>query len=244
MSMRFDMVRTCALTMAGAAMMALGPVSAGAQGADQKPAEGYATLYLTNLTGVSEGNDVVTDLRNMLPRAKIYRVESADAISVQGSAEDIARAQKILADIDQPQKSYRLTYALSDGDSGHAAQHLVVLVSRRSKTILKEGSRVPIVTGSYGHGTDTNTEVQYQDVGMNLEASLEGSGDGLRLRTKIEQTNVAEEKSNVGIQDPLLHQSVLQGESAVVIGKPIVLGSMELAGGKRMEVSVVAEMVK
>jgi hypothetical protein len=86
--------------------------------------------------------------------------------------------------------------------------------------------------------------VQYQDVGMNLESSLEGSGDGLRLRTKIEQTNVAEEKSNVGIQDPLLHQSVLQGESAVVIGKPIVLGSMELAGGKRMEVSVVAEMVK
>jgi hypothetical protein len=30
----------------------------------------------------------------------------------------------------------------------------------------------------------------------------------------------------------------------VVMGKPTVLGSMELAGGKRMEVSVVAETVK
>ncbi len=244
MSMRFDMVRTCALTLAGAVMMAPGPASAVAQGADQKPAESYATLYLTNLTGVSEGNDVVTDLRNMLPRAKIYRVDSADAISIQGSVEDIAAAQKILADIDRPHKGYRLTYTINDGDSGHAAQHLVVLVSQQSKTILKEGSRVPIVTGSYGHGTDTNTQVQYQDVGMNLEATLEGSGEGLRLRTKIEQTNVAEEKSNVGIQDPLVHQSVLQGESAVVLGKPVVLGSMELAGGKRMEVSVVVEMVK
>lgn len=84
MSMTFDTVRTCALTMAGAAMMALGPACAVAQDADQKPAESYATLFLTNLTGVSQGNDVVTDLRNMLPRAKIYRVESANAISVQG----------------------------------------------------------------------------------------------------------------------------------------------------------------
>jgi hypothetical protein len=55
---------------------------------------------------------------------------------------------------------------------------------------------------------------------------------------------VAEEKSNVGIQDPLLHQAVMEGESAIVMGKPIVLGSMELTGGKRMEVSVVAEVVK
>jgi len=78
---------------------------------------------------------------------------------------------------------------------------------------------------------------------MNLEASLDGNGDGLRLRTKIEQTSVADEKSNVGIQDPLIHQSVLQGESAVVLGKPIVLGSMELSG-KHMEVSVVAEGMK
>jgi hypothetical protein len=100
------------------------------------------------------------------------------------------------------------------------------------------------VTGSYGTGSDQNTQVQYQDVGMNLDATLDGSGDGLRLRTKIEQTSVAEEKSNVGIQDPIVHQAVLENESAVVMGKPTVLGSMELAGGKRMEVSVVAETVK
>ena len=54
------------------------------------------------------------------------------------------------------------------------------------------------------------TQCEYQDVGLNLDATLEGSGDGLRLRTKIEQTSVADEKSNVGIQDPLLHQAVLE----------------------------------
>lgn len=235
----------CVLMTAGAvlAMFTVGRAVAQAQSSDQKPAESYATLYLTNLTETYEQNDAVTDLRNMLPRAKIYRVESAHAISMYATAEDIAKAQKILADIDRPRKTYRLTYTVGDGESGHTAR-LVMVVAQASKTTLKQGSRVPIVTGSYGKGTDENTQVQYQDVGMNLEASLDGNGDGLRLRTKIEQTSVADEKSNVGIQDPILHQSVLQGESAVVLGKPVVLGSMELPSGKRVEVSVVAEVVK
>jgi type II secretory pathway component GspD/PulD (secretin) len=232
--------------MAAGAMLAMltaGRAVAQTQSGDPKPAESYATLYLTNLTENYEQNDAVTDLRNMLPKAKIYRVESANAISMHATVEDIAMAQKILADIDRPRKSYRLTYTIGDGDSGHAT-HLVAIVAQRSKTMVKQGARVPIVTGSYGKGADENTQVQYQDVGLNLDATLEGSGDGLRLRTKIEQTSVAEEKSNVGIQDPLLHQSVLECESTVVMGKPIMLGSMELAGGKRMEVSVVAEVVK
>ncbi|HMG84091.1 MAG TPA: hypothetical protein VK574_00020 [Terracidiphilus sp.] len=235
----------CVLMTAGAvlAMATAGHAVAQTQGADQKPAESYATLYLTNLTEVREANDAVTDLRNMLPKAKIYHVESANAISMYATAEDLAKAQKILADIDRPRKTYRLTYTIGDGDSAHAT-HLVAVVAQWSKTMLKQGARVPIVTGSYGKGTDENTQVQYQDIGLNLDATLEGSGDGLRLRTKIEQTSVAEEKSNVGIQDPLLHQSVLECESIVVMGKPIMLGSMELAGGMRMEVSVVAEVVK
>jgi hypothetical protein len=66
----------------------------------------------------------------------------------------------------------------------------------------------------------------------------------MRLRTKFEQSSVADEKSNVGIQDPLIRQSVLEGESAMRPGKPMVVGSMELPGGKQIEVSVVAELVK
>jgi type II secretory pathway component GspD/PulD (secretin) len=236
----------CVLMAAGAVLAIATGACAGAQeqAKEQRPPEAYQTFYLSNSTGQHDANDIQTDLRNLLPRARIFYVESANAISVRGSAEDIAEAQKILSDIDRPRKTYRLTYTVSEGESGHAAQHFVVVISQGNKSILKEGSRVPIVTGSYGNGSDTNTQVQYQDVGLNLDASLEGSGDGLRLRTKVEQTSVAEEKSNVGIQDPLLHQAVMEGESAIVMGKPIVLGSMELTGGKRMEVSVVAEVVK
>jgi len=189
-------------------------------------------------------NDLVNDLRNMLPMAKIYRVESANAISMRASAEDFATAEKILADIDRPRKTYRLTFTIGDGENGHAAQHLAVVVSQGNKTTLKQGARVPIVTGSTGTGSEQNTQVQYMDVGTNLDASIEGNGNGLRLRTKIEETSVADEKSNVGIQDPVIHQSVLEGESAVVPGRPTVVGSMDLPGRKHIEVSVIAEMVK
>ena len=226
-------------------MLATRSAVAQTQSADQKPAESYATLYLTNLTENREANDAVTDLRNMLPKAKIYRVESANAMSIFATAEDLARAQKILADIDRPRKTYRLTYTISDGGTNGGSQRFVMIVGSGNKTTLKQGARVPIVTGTYGTGSDQKTQVQYLDVGINLDATLDGRGDEMRLHTKIEQTSVAEEKSNVGIQDPVIHQSVLEGESAIVMGKPVMLGSVDMPGsGKRVEVSVVAEAVK
>lgn len=221
-------------------------VGAQSQNDEQRPAQVYRTLYLTNLTDQHQAADVVTDLRNMLPRARFYRVESANAISMQGTSEEIAAAQKILADIDRPRRTYRLTYTIGEGATSQGgSQHFVLIATPGNKTSLKQGSRVPIVTGTTGTGSDQNTQVQYMDVGVNVDASLEPSGDELRLYTKFEQTSVAEEKSSVGIQDPLIHQSVLQGESTLAPGKPLVLGSMDLpASGKHVELSVVAEVVK
>ena len=233
----------CAFAAAGAMFVMLSGVraSAQAQGAEQKPAPTYQTIYLKNITDVREMNDLVTDLRNMLPRVRMFQVESANAISIQGSAEEIATAQRIVADIDRPKKTYRLTYAIGEKEGG---QRFVMILTPGNKAALKQGSRVPIVTGAYKDGTGQNPEIQYMDIGVLIEATLVGAGDGMRLRTKIEQTSVAEEKSNVGIQDPVIHQSVLEGDSAVTPGTPISLGSMDVPNGKHGEVRVVAEVVK
>lgn len=234
------------LSVCGMVLTASGALAAAQEPtAEQKPADTYQAFYLTNSTGVQYANDVQTALRNLLPKTKIYYVLTSNALMLRGSAQDLAEAQKILADLDRPRKMYRLTYTLSEGGSREGGQHFVLLVSQGEKTTLKQGSRVPIMTGSYGTGSDQNTQVQYVDVGMNLVASLEGYGEGSRVRTKIEESSVAEEKSNVGIQDPVIRQSVLESDSTVVAGKPIVLGSVDLPGsGKHMEVSVVAEVVK
>jgi len=210
-----------------------------AQSPEPKPPQSYQTFYLKNSTGTSTANDIQTDLRNMLPRASMYYVASENALSIRASAEDMATAQKILADIDRPQKSYRVTYTISEGGGQGEARHLVLVVTPGSKTISKQGTRVPIMTGAYkeGEGATANTQFQYQDVGLSIEASLNGFGDGLRLHSKIEQTSVADEKSNVGIEDPIVKQSVLEASSAFVPGKPLILES----GDRQMQVQVTVD---
>jgi type II secretory pathway component GspD/PulD (secretin) len=142
---------------------------------EHRSAEAYQTLYVAIVTDPREVSDLVNDLRNMLPMAKIYRVESANAISVRASAEDFAIAQKILADIDQPRKTYRLTYTITDSSMQSGSHHFSMLVESENKTSLKQGQKVPIVTGSSGSGSGRNSEVQYMDIGMNLDATPGGA---------------------------------------------------------------------
>ena len=213
--------------------------------AEQRAPEVYQTFYLANASQHDEFNDIQTALRNTLSRARIYGVPTQNAISIRGSAEDLAMAQKVISDLDRPQRLYRLTYTITETDGGKAVgvEHFSLVVKSRGKATLKQGSRVPIVTGAYDvAGTTTpNTQVQYQDVGLSIEATL----DGESLHTKVEQTSVAEEKSVVGSQDPILRQTVLDGTSELMEGKSMVLGALDIPGSTRHEeIAVGWELVK
>jgi hypothetical protein len=74
---------------------------------------------------------------------------------------------------------------------------------------------------------------------------LDGYLDGVRLGTKIVQSGIAEEKSSVGTEDPIIRQTTLEGTSTLVQGKPLVLGSLDVPGSTRhQEVEVVSELVR
>jgi type II secretory pathway component GspD/PulD (secretin) len=211
-------------------------------------AEQYKTFYLTSLTEPNEANEIVTDLRNMLPRAHVYYVSSEGAMSMRGTAEELQLAQRVLADMDRTRKVYRVTYSITESDGGKAVgtQHLAMIVATGGKTDVKQGSRVPIVTGSVDDpASGKSKQVQYVDLGLNIEASLEGSADGLRLRSRIEQSNVADEKSGIGAEDPIIRQTRLEGISTLVEGRPVVLGSLDIPGTSRHEeIEVVSELVR
>jgi type II secretory pathway component GspD/PulD (secretin) len=232
---RMSMTLAMALGLCAAAAMAQGP---------DNQARSYQTFYLKNATSQNAANDIQTAMRNMIPSAKIYYLATENALSFSGRPEDLAQAQKMLADLDRPQQVYRVTYTLSDGHG--APRRLVLLLVPGRRAMAKQGSRVPIMTGSYkeGGGEPANTQFQYVDVGLNVDASMEGYGDGLRLQSKIEETSISEQKSNVGIQDPIVDQSVLESESAVSSGKPATLGSLDMPDGKHMEVQVAIEVVQ
>jgi len=184
----------------------------------------------------------------MLPGAKIYYAPASGALLLRGAPEDIQLAQKIIADLDKIRKTYRLTYTLTelDGNKRVDSQRFTLIMLPGGKAYLKQGSKVPIVTGSTETGGSVqNTQVQYLDVGLNIEASLEGSAEGLRLRSKVEQSALADEKSGLGAQDPVVRQRVIEGTSVLALGKPFLLGSLDMPGSTRhLEIEVVPELVK
>jgi type II secretory pathway component GspD/PulD (secretin) len=229
--------------------------SAGARGQTPGPDSGgsipgarsYETLYLTSAAQINDASDIVTDLRNMLPRAKVYYVRPQNAISIMGTPDDFKLARQILSDMDRPRQTYRLTYTITETSSsqGPETQHVALIAVPGGTTELKQGSRVPIVTGaSDGGNSALRNEVQYLDVGLTIKASLEGTAGNLRLRTRIEQSSVAEEKSGMGAQDPVVRQTSLESMSMLGQGKPVVLGSLDLPGSARhMEIEVSSEPV-
>ncbi len=220
--------------------------SSDSNAAETKPiAETYQSIYLTNITLQSEANEVVNDLRNMIPKAKIYLASSQDIISIHGTADDIALAKKIVVELDHARKVYRLTYTIAESDGGKriGTQSYSLIAVSGEKTTLKQGTRVPIVTGTTD-ADKASSQVQYVDVGLHIEANVDGHGEALRLRTKVEQSSLAAEKPGVG-QDPVLQQTMLDGEATLTPGKALLLGSLDMPGSTHTEqIEVVSELVR
>lgn len=200
------------------------------------------TFFLKNISDLNEILDIQTAHRNMLPNSKIYAESTENAITIRSTQEDLDAAQKLIAELDRPKQAYRVTYTISEMDNGkRISSHSVsVVVPANGKGIVKQGKRVPIVTGSSGTGSDVTTQVQYVDVGMNLEANAMGP----QLRTKIEQSAVGEEKPVVGAQDPVIDQTMFEGTSPLEATRPVVLGTIDVPGSThQQQISVTSELL-
>lgn len=211
----------------------------------QQSAKEYRTFYLTNTAQPQQFNDIVRDVRNMLPRARVYFVPSQNAVSIFGTSDELALAQKIISDMDRTPKTYRLTYTITDLENGASAgtRHVSLVVADGGRTTVKQGSRVPIATA--GETGSTASQIQYLDVGLSIEATVDGAPDHLKLRTRVEQSSVAEGKAVAGTQDPVIRQTSLDGVSTLEQGKNIVLGALDIPGSnRREEISVRSELVQ
>jgi type II secretory pathway component GspD/PulD (secretin) len=203
----------------------------------------FQTFYLTHATQQNDANEITVAIRNLMsPSVKIYLVPSQNAITMRATPEEMALAQKIINDLDRPRKTYRLTFTVSEMDSGKriGVQHFAMIVTSGQRALVKQGSRVPIVIGSSNEGN----QVQYLDIGLNFDATVIEVANGAKLSAKVEQTNVAEEKSGVGPQDPVVRQTMLESTSFLQPGKPLVLGSLDIPGSTRhLDVDVMMEPI-
>jgi type II secretory pathway component GspD/PulD (secretin) len=221
----------------------LAPLAVGQATESKAPKRGpeqVQTFFLKNATGSMDLNDEQTALRNMLPGARFYGSTATRAITVNGTEEELRTVKEVLADLDRPRKSYRVTYTISDVENGKrgAAQHYSLVVVGSTSSEFRQGNRVPILTGKTGDEKGPDTQFQYVDVGINISCTAEASA----LHSKIELSGVADEKSNVGIQNPIIRQTRLEGFSLFTPGKPQVIGTIEVPGtNHKQEIEVLVE---
>ena len=235
----------CSLSIATAMLVP----SVWAQGTDKTAETSMQTFYLANVSERGDANEVVTAMRNLMdPRDRIYYVPTQNAILISGSPEQLKLAQRLLDDLDRPKKAYRLTFTTEelDGDKVLGTQHFAMIVASGGRTTTKVGSKVPIVTGSFDPSKGSEKQVTYLDIGLNVDASLDESSQGLRLRSKVERMSVApEERASLGADDPIIRQAQIEGTANLVPGKPLTLGALDVPGSTRhVNVSVVAEVVR
>ncbi|WP_263352123.1 hypothetical protein [Acidicapsa acidisoli] len=148
-------------------------------------------------------------------------------------------------------KTYRLTYTITESDGGKnlGTQHFSLTVNPDSKDAeLKMGSRVPIESAAYnteGPAAHTNVQYQYVDVGLNISARVHEFATGAEVYSKLEQSSVAEAKSTIGSNAPVIRQAMLQNTATLTAGKPVMLGSLDVPGSTRhLDIEVILENIK
>ena len=240
------------LTLAAALGFAI--IATGARAQDDAAAKPNnnptQVFYLNNISNFQESSDITTAIRNMLDaRAKIYLVSAQGAIFVQAPPDQIALAKKLIDDLDRGKHTYRLTYTITEIDDNKrvGTQHFSMVLVSGQRTTLKQGSKIPVATGTTTENgsASTQTQLTYLDIGLNFDATLDESVNGVRLRSKAEQSSLGADKTIAGVTEPVVRQTVIEGTSILTPGKPLILGSLDIPDStRRLDIEVVMEVVK
>ncbi len=108
---------------------------------------------------------------------------------------------------------------------------------------IRTGSRVPIVTGSFG--TPAQTQFQYIDLGVDLDVrDVKEQSGMLGFRLKAEISSIARQSNIEGTNEPVIRQNTWDSLVMVPTGKPtVVFSSDDLDSSGKMRVQVTATRI-
>jgi len=144
----------------------------------------------------------------------------------------------------QPLQSYRLDFSfneLADGKTVNTRHYSMNLTAGNSDEI-KIGTRVPVATGS-SPSTPAPAQYQYIDIGTQIWSQLREHGDELILvvRGEVSNLDVNTGDHSGALLPPVIRQIKINGDTSLVVGKPIVIGSVDDPNSKKqfqLEVTV------
>jgi type II secretory pathway component GspD/PulD (secretin) len=209
------------------------------------------TFTLNNVSQHSDADEIRFAIAGTLGHcATAILIPSQNVIVVEADLAQLAAARKLITELDRPRKTYRLTYTVTELDAAKriGTQHFSMVVVTGQRTTLKQGSKIPVITGSYSPSNasaGTQNQFTYIDVGMNFAAQLDETEHGARLNSKVEQSSVGEEKAIADAQEPVIRQTVLEGTSFLTLNQPLMLGSLDILGTtRRLDIEVTMEKVQ
>lgn len=110
---------------------------------------------------------------------------------------------------------------------------------------MRTGSRIPVIT-SASSGENKNTQYQYIDVGVNIDArDAQEQGDKLALSLVADISSLAGSTGPVDGAGPVIRQNRWQAAALVPIGKPTVVFTSDVLDNKGgMQLVLTATPVK
>jgi hypothetical protein len=140
---------------------------------------------------------------------------------------------------------YRLDFSFHEVLDGKIVntRHYSMNLTAGNSDEIKIGTRVPVavsVTPSSSGGPVPS--FQYLDVGTNIWSQLREHGDELMLVVKGDVSNLdVDSGEHAGVSAPVVRQIKISGDTLLVVGKPLLIGSADDPNSKRqfqLEVTV------
>ena len=167
------------------------------------------------------------------------RLAEAQEGSKESSSAEPAKPKPV-----QPVQSYRLDFSFDEVSDGKIlnTRHYSMNMTGGNPNEIKIGTRVPVASGS-SSSTPASTQYQYLDIGTNIWAQLREHGDEfiLVVRGEVSNLDVETGEHSGALLPPVVRQIKINGDTLLVVGKPIVIGSVDDPSSKKqfqLEVTV------
>lgn len=140
--------------------------------------------------------------------------------------------------------AYRLDFSFNELDEGKKlnTRHYTIDLTGGRPNDIKIGTRIPVISSSSGSASE---QYQYIDIGTHLWAQLISHGAELLVTgevSSLDSSAGSEASSRLG---PVIRQIKIEGSTALVLGKPITIGSADDPNSKRQfQLEVVVTKLK
>jgi hypothetical protein len=134
-----------------------------------------------------------------------------------------------------PPSTYKLEYNIYETEAGKRinVRSYTLMLTDNTSSQIRTGSRVPITTSA--SPTDhSSTSIQYQDIGIMIDARVRKDGPTATpvLKTNVEMSSIAPEQSGQ-VANPIIRSSRAESNTVVVLKKPTLLANIDDSLSKR-----------